>query len=167
MIAFRTLLAIALTCLGTYYAFVSLQVLVNVSEVTSRWIHLSGDLDFRFDADLFRALIGSGAAAVLAFGLVTVICGIRTASGRLVSCNYRPRHRSSADLSMVDLQSDRHREATRVGAERSLDRNPLHFDLCGLHRRMGPDAASTTNEALNVQTASDDLHVAFNGFVAG
>ena len=91
MKTFRTLLAllaVALACLGAYYAIVSVQVLVNLSDVTNRWIQLSGDSDFRWDFEPFKAMIGSGAAAVLVFGIGTVMCGIRAASGRLVRARY-------------------------------------------------------------------------------
>jgi hypothetical protein len=88
MTVLRNLLAIAIASLGTIYAVRGTLALMSLSDVTNRWIQLSGDPDFRFDADLFRALIGSGAAAVLLFGLATAACGVRTAMGRAGTSKY-------------------------------------------------------------------------------
>jgi hypothetical protein len=76
------ILAISLAILGAYYTALGTVTLFDLSDVTTRWIALSGDADFRFDFQFFMLCIGIGALAVSLFGIATTTCGVGTAAGR-------------------------------------------------------------------------------------
>lgn len=84
----RKAVAISLAMLGAYYAILGSFTLLNLPDVTRRWIQLSGDPDFRFDVGLFTMWIGFGAAIVVLLGLATAACGIGTAIGRTWGARY-------------------------------------------------------------------------------
>lgn len=76
------ILAISLAILGAYYTALGTVTLFDLSDVTTRWIALSGDPDFRLDSQFFTLCIGMGAMAVSLFGIATTTCGAGTAAGR-------------------------------------------------------------------------------------
>ena len=84
----RMVMAISLAVLGVYYALLGTSTLLNLTDVTWRWIRLSGDPDFKFDFELFRMFIALGALGISVLGLATVACGAVTASGRGVAPGY-------------------------------------------------------------------------------
>jgi hypothetical protein len=84
----RTVVVLCLAMLGVYYAVLGTTTLLNLTDVTWRWIQLSGDSDFRFDFNPFMTAIGLGALGVSLLGLGTTVCGMSSAAGRPVSSVY-------------------------------------------------------------------------------
>jgi hypothetical protein len=82
------ILAVSLAILGAYYTALGAVTLLDLSDVTARWIALSGDADFRYDFRVFMFCIGIGALAVSLFGIATTTCGVGTAAGRPRACRY-------------------------------------------------------------------------------
>ena len=80
----RRLLVALLIMVGAYYAYAGAAVILNLTEVAQRWVYRSGDSDFPADVAQFRRLIGIGAALWLTLGIWTVVCGVRTLTGRFV-----------------------------------------------------------------------------------
>lgn len=77
----RRALTAGLLVLGLYYAAVGAVTLVNVSDVTARWIELSNDADFRLDGGVFSLYIGLGSFAVTGLGFATVLVATKDLRG--------------------------------------------------------------------------------------
>jgi hypothetical protein len=75
------ILAISLAVLGADYAWLGTATLFNLSDVTRRWIELSGDADFKLDFQFFMICSGIGALAVSLLGFATAACGVGTVAG--------------------------------------------------------------------------------------
>ena len=67
--------------LGAYYCVISVRTLVRLPSVTERWIHLSGDPDFKLDEGIFVMWIGVGAVFVGILGFRTVVKGMAALRG--------------------------------------------------------------------------------------
>ena len=68
--------------LGAYYGVISVRTLLRLPSVTKRWIHLSGDPDFKYDEGVFIVWIGVGAVFVGILGFTTVLKGMAAVRGR-------------------------------------------------------------------------------------
>lgn len=79
---FQRLVLVVLTGVGAYYAALGTLTLVTLPRVTSRWIELSGDSDFRHDYWLFLQMIGFGGLAAGLLGAFTVTEAVRTLRSR-------------------------------------------------------------------------------------
>lgn len=73
---------VALLALGLYDAVMGPVSLLHVSDVTARWIERSGDFDFKYDVDLFTALIAAGSVALTGLGLATPVRAYRDLAGQ-------------------------------------------------------------------------------------
>lgn len=78
----RRLVLVVLAGIGAYYTALGAFTLVTLPSVTSRWIELSRDPDFKYDYWLFLQMIGFGALAVGLLGAFTVTEAIRTLRSR-------------------------------------------------------------------------------------
>jgi hypothetical protein len=67
--------------LGAYYCVISVRTLVRLPRVTERWIHLSGDPDFKLDEGIFVMWIGVGAVFVGILGFRTALKGASAVRG--------------------------------------------------------------------------------------
>ena len=68
--------------LGAYYCVISVRTLLRLPSVTERWIHLSGDPDFKHDYGVFMMWIGVGAVFVGILGFKTALKGMAAVRGR-------------------------------------------------------------------------------------
>ena len=77
----RRALGALFTVLGAYYCALGALILVQLPDVTRRWVEQSGDPDFKYDYGMFIVLSGAGAALIAVLGWRPVVNGAATARG--------------------------------------------------------------------------------------